>query len=75
MWAAHEAEGDDGVEAMEGDENISLQHAVEGGGSSGDIKKGKRRRGNRKGGGHRRRHPVTGADLRLAADEASVQLS
>ena len=64
VWAAHEAEGDDGVE---------------GGGSSGDIKKGKRRpkrrRGNRKGGGHRRRHPVTGADLRLAADEASVQLS
>ena len=63
--AALEAEGDDGDEAMEGDENFSLQHAE-------GIMKGKRRRGKRKGGGHRRRHPATVADLRLAADEASV---
>ena len=42
--AAHEAEGDDVDEAMEGDENISLQRAERGSGSIGGIKKAKRRR-------------------------------
>ena len=37
--AAHEAEGDDEDEAMEGDENISMQHADGGGGSTAGIKK------------------------------------
>ena len=37
--AAREAEGDDEDEAMEGDENVSLQRAEEGGGSTGGIKK------------------------------------
>ena len=72
MRAAHEAEGDDGDEAIEGDEKISMQRAEGGSGSTGGIKKGKRRRGKQKGGGHRRRHLAMGADLRLAVDDASV---
>ena len=76
MRAAHEAEGDDGDEAIEGDEKISMQRAEGGSGSTGGIKKGKRRRGKQKGGGHRRRHRrrhlAMGADLRLAVDDASV---
>ena len=65
--------GDNGDEDMEGDENLSLQHAEGGSGSLGGIKKGKRRRGKQKGGGHRRRHPAMGdTDLRLAAYDASV---
>ena len=60
VMAAHEAEGDDGAEAMAGDENISMQHAEGGGGSSGGIKKGKRRRGNRKCAGHRQRQLARG---------------
>ena len=39
VWAAHEVEGEYGVEAMEGDENVSLQSAVGGSGSIGGIKK------------------------------------
>ena len=60
VMAAHEAKGDDGDEAMAGDENISMQHAEGGGGSSGGIKKGKRRRGNRKCAGHRQRQLARG---------------
>ena len=73
MKVAHEDEGDDGDEAMEGDENISLQRAERGSGSSGGIiKKGKRTRGKRKGTGHRQWLTARGADLRPAADVASV---
>ena len=73
MRVAHEDEGDDGDEAMEGDENISLQRAERGSGSSGGIiKKGKRTRGKRKGTGHRQWLTARGADLRPAADVASV---
>ena len=42
--AAHEVEGDDGDEAMEGDENISLQRAEGGNGLAGGIKKKKPKR-------------------------------
>ena len=69
--AAHEAEGDDEDEAMAGDENISMQRAEGGGGTTGGIKKGKCRRGNRKDHGHRQWLATRGADLRPAADEAS----
>ena len=69
---ACEAEGSDEDEAMAGKENVPVQRADGGSGLTGGIKKVKRGRGKRKGGGHRRRHPATGADLRLAADEASV---
>ena len=72
MRAAHEVEGDDGDEDMAGDENFSLQHAEGGSGLTGGIKKGKLRRGNRKGGGHRQWLAARGADLRPAADVASV---
>ena len=68
---AHEAVGDDGDEAMEGDENISLQHAEGGNGSTGGIKKAKRRRGKRTCAGHRQRQAATGAVRQLAAGEAS----
>jgi hypothetical protein len=69
--AAREAEGDDEDEAMAGDENISMQEAEGGGDVTGGIKKGKRRRGKQKGNGHRQWLATRGADLRLAADEAS----
>ena len=69
--AAREAEGDDEDEAMAGDENISMQRAEGGGGTTGGIKKGKRTRGKRKGTGHRQWLAARGADLRPAADEAS----
>ena len=49
--AAREVEGDDEDEDMAGVENISMQRAEGGGGTTGGIKKGKRRRGNRKGHG------------------------
>ena len=39
VWAAHEVEGEYGVEAMEGDENVSLQSEVGDSGSIGVIKK------------------------------------
>ena len=68
---AFEAEGDDEDEAMAGDENISMQRAEGGGGTTGGIKKGKRRRGKQKGTGHRQWLATRGADLRPAADEAS----
>ena len=42
--AAREVEGDDEDEAMEGDENVSMQRAVGGGGSTGGIKKKKSKR-------------------------------
>ena len=42
--AAHEVEGDDGDEAMAGDENISMQRAEGVSGSTGGIKKKKNKR-------------------------------
>ena len=71
--AALEAVGDDGDEAMAGDENIPLQYAEGGSGLSGGIKKkGKRTRSHRKSSGHRQWLAARGADLRPAADAASV---
>ena len=68
--AAREAEGDED-EAMAGDENVSVQRTEGGSSLTGGIKKGKRRRGKQKGNGHRQWLATRGADLRLAADEAS----
>ena len=71
--AAHDAEGDVGDEVMAGDENFPLQHAEGGSGLSGGIKKkGKRTRSHRKSSGHRQWLAARGADLRPAADAASV---
>ena len=69
--AAREAEGSDEDEAMEGKENVPVQRAEGGGGTTGGIKKGKRTRGKRNGTGHRQWLAARGADLRPAADEAS----
>ena len=70
--AAREAEGDDEDEARAGDENVSVQRAEGGSGSTGGTKKGKRRRGKQKGNGHRQGKAAREAVLRLAAGEASV---
>ena len=71
--AAREAESDDEDEAMVGDENFSMQEAEGGGGATGGIKKKKKhKRCKRKGTGHRQWLAARGADLRLAADAASV---
>ena len=43
VMAAHEAEGDDGDEAMAGDENISMQRAEGVSGSTGGIQKKNKR--------------------------------
>ena len=67
--AAREAEGDDEDEAMAGDENISVQRAEGGGGSTGGIKKRKPRRGKQKHSGARQALAL--AERRLAAVEAS----
>ena len=69
--AAREVEGDDEDEDMAGVENISMQRAEGGGGTTGGIKKGKRTRGKRNGNGHRQWLASRGADLRSAADVAS----
>jgi hypothetical protein len=70
--AAREADDDDDDEAMAGDENISMQEAEGGGGATGGIKKKKRNKGKQKGRGHRQWLAARKADLRPAADEASV---
>ena len=58
---------------MAGVENLSLQHAEGRSGSIGGIKKkGKRTRSHRKSSGHRQRQATMGAELRLAAVEASA---
>ena len=69
VWAAHEVEGEYGVEAMAGDENNSLQSAEGGSSLIGGIKKGKRRRGKRQHSGLRQALAL--AERRLAAAEAS----
>ena len=70
---ACEAEGSDEDEAMAGKENVSMQRAERGSGSTGGItKKGKRTRSKQKGNGHRQWLAARGADLRPAADAASV---
>ena len=69
---ACEAEGSDEDEAMAGKENVSVQRAEGGRGLTGGIKKVKRTRGKRKGTGHRQWLTARGADLRPAADVASV---
>ena len=71
LAARWEAEGSDEDEAMAGKENVSMQRAEGGSGSTGGTKKGKRRRGKQKGHGHRQWLTTRGADLRPAADEAS----
>jgi len=71
--AARVAESSDEDEDMAGDENISRQEAEGGGGATGGIKKKKnKKRCKRKGTGHRQWLAARGADLRLAADGASV---
>jgi hypothetical protein len=69
--AALEAVGDDGDEAMAGDENNSLQRAEGSSSLIGGIKKAKRRRGKQKCAGHRQRQAATGAVRQLAVGEAS----
>ena len=56
--AAREAEGDDEDETMVGAENISMQRAEGGGGTTGGIKKGKRTRSKRPNGGQRQRQAM-----------------
>jgi len=71
--AARVAESSDEDEDMAGDENISRQEAEGGGGATGGIKKKKnKKRCKRKGTGHRQWLAARKADLRPAADEASV---
>ena len=71
--AAREAEDSDEDEGMVGKENVSLQDAEGGnGGATGGIKKKKRNKGKQKGRGHRQWLAARKADLRPAADEASV---
>ena len=67
--AARDAEGDDEDEAMVGDENISVQRAEGGGGSTDGIKKKKRNRGKQKSSGQRRQLAM--AQRLLAVGEAS----
>ena len=69
---ACEAEGSDEDEAMAGKENVSVQRAEGGSGSTGGIKKGTRRRGKQKGHGQRQWLAARVAVLRPAADDASV---
>ena len=69
--AAREVEGDDEDEDMAGVENISMQRAEGGGGTTGGIKKGKRTRSKRPNGGQRQRQATERAGRLLAADEAS----
>ena len=69
--AARGVEGEDEDEAMVGAENISMQRAEGGGGTTGGIKKGKRTRSKRPNGGQRQRQATERADRLLAADEAS----
>ena len=58
---------------MAGDENISMQEAEGGGGATRGVKKKKKlKRCKQKGRGLRQRLAMASADLRLAADEASV---
>ena len=71
--AAREAEGDDEDEARAGDENVSVQRAEGGSGSTGGTKKGKRRRGKQGCAGFRQRQAAKGAVLRQpAAGDASM---
>ena len=69
--AAREAEGDDEDEDMAGAENIPMQRAEGGGGTTGSIKKGKRRRGKQKCQGDRQWLAARRADRQLAVGEAS----
>ena len=69
--AAREAEGsDDEDEAMAGKENVSVQRAEGGGGSTGGIAKRKRNRGKQKSSGQRRQLAI--AQRLLAGGVASV---
>ena len=71
--AAREAEGGDEDEDMAGDENFSMQEAEGGGGATRGVKKKKKlKRCKQKGRGLRQRLAMASADLRPAADEASV---
>ena len=72
--AAREAEGGDEDEDMAGDENFSMHEEAEGGGGAtrGVKKKKKLKRCKQKGRGHRQWLAARKADLRPAADEASV---
>jgi hypothetical protein len=71
--AAREAEGGDEDEDMAGDENFSMQEAGGGGGATRGVKKKKKlKRCKQKGRGHRQWLAARKADLRPAADEASV---
>ena len=59
---------------MEGDENVSLQRAERGSGSTGGIKKkATRTRGKQKGTGHRQGKAAREAVLRLAAGVATSE--
>jgi hypothetical protein len=68
--AAREAEGDDEDEAMAGDENVSMQMAVGGGGPTGGFVKKKCKRSRQKNRGQRQ--AMAKFDRRLAADDANV---
>ena len=68
--AAREAEGDDEDEVMVGDENISMQRAESGGGTTGGIQKKKCKRSMRPNRGQRQ--AMARFDRRLAADDANV---
>ena len=67
---ACEAEGSDEDEAMAGKENVSVQRAEGGSGSTSGIKKKKSKRSRRKNSGQRQEMAMIGR--RLAADEASA---
>ena len=68
--AAREAEGDDEDEDMAGAENISMQRAEGGGGTTGGIQKKKCKRSRQKNRGQRQ--AMARFDRRLAADDANV---